>query len=148
MFYSVDCSLRLDLAMTLPPTQTTNCSLQYAFAVSRCRDFKFQQRVHCSVSLVPPGCFSSLTAGSSSCRSNVNWKLQKGPQDRGHVTLSALHFPIKKPDAKQSRRTPKFGALVTSRFYCIKGLIITKSHVMKQIVTNKMADGKRSLLFP
>ena len=36
-------------------------------------------------------CRASLTAGSPSCRSNVNCKLTR-PQDCGHVTLPCLRF--------------------------------------------------------
>ena len=40
-------------------------------------------------------CRKSLTAERPSCRSNVNCKLQTRPQDRGHVTFSALRFSMK-----------------------------------------------------
>ena len=46
-------------------------------------------------------CRKSLTAGSPSGGSNVNW-LQTWPQGRGHVTFWGLRFPVshEKPDAK------------------------------------------------
>ena len=37
----------------------------------------------------------SLTAGSPSCGSNVNRKLQTRPQGRGHVTFCSLPFSMK-----------------------------------------------------
>ena len=47
--------------------QTAVCS--YAFACSHCRDFKFQQGVHC---LVPPCCFSSSRSASLRSPKNRN----------------------------------------------------------------------------
>ena len=47
-------------------------------------------------------CRKSLTAGSPSCGSNVNCKLQTWPQGRGHVTFCGLRFAVshEKPDAE------------------------------------------------
>ena len=47
-------------------------------------------------------CRKSLAAGSPSCGSNVNCKLQTLPQGRGHLTFYGLRFEVshEKRDAK------------------------------------------------
>ena len=45
-------------------------------------------------------CPKSLTAGSPSCGSNVNCKLQTWLQGRGHMTFCSLRFPKKNPMLK------------------------------------------------
>ena len=53
----------------------------------------------CTIFCGKKPCRKSLTAGSPSCRSNANCKLQTRPQDRGHVTFRFAFFH-EKPDAK------------------------------------------------
>ena len=56
-------------------------------------------------------CCKSLTAGSPSCRSNVNCKLQTRPQDRRHVTFCGLRFSMKNLKLKVSNRSHFTGQL-------------------------------------
>ena len=61
----------------------------------------FRNVPECSGMFHVPG-FIDAPAGSPSCGSNVNCKLQTWPQGRGHVTFCGLRFAVshEKPDAK------------------------------------------------
>ena len=69
--------------------KSANCSLQFHVA-----GISHFSKMFIAGSVLPC-CFPSLTAGSSPWRSKVNCKLQTRPLDRGHMTSSALRFPMK-----------------------------------------------------